>query len=79
MRQLDLKSRLFQHHCSYLVYSPLFDSLPAPVREQVVDRLTRILRGVDNSEDFARLIPNQRRTLLEILNDTKPGLQPVLD
>ena len=79
MRQLDLGSRLFQHHCSYLVYSPLFDSLPAPVRKQVTGRLKRILGGVDNGEDFARLTPNQRRTLLEILNDTKPGLQPVLD
>lgn len=79
LRQLDLQTRLFRHHCSYLIYSPLFDHLPPRVRDPLIGRLQRVLRGTDKSEDYTRLTADQRRNLLEILNDTKPGLRPVLD
>ena len=45
LRDFDLQTRLFRHPMSYLVYSDLFDGLPAPVRERVYRRLYDVLAG----------------------------------
>ena len=29
LRELDLQTRLFKYRCSYMIYSPAFDALPA--------------------------------------------------
>ncbi len=41
---------------------------------RVTERLTRVLKGEDNSDDFAHLSAATRRQILEILQDTKPDL-----
>src|SRR5262249_49325129 len=43
LRQFDLETRLFKYRCSYLIYSPAFDSLPAPVHERLYRRLFDVL------------------------------------
>jgi hypothetical protein len=74
LRQLDLETRLFKYPCSFLIYSESFDLLPKPMREHLLKRLHEILTGQDTSPEFARLEPDTRRALLEILRDTKPNL-----
>lgn len=74
LRQLDLETRLFKYPCSFLIYSEAFDLLPKPMREHVLQRLHEILTGNDTSSEFARIEPDMRRALLEILRDTKPNL-----
>jgi hypothetical protein len=78
LRDLDLQHRLFKHPCSYLIYSESFDRLPAPVHSYVCKRLFRILTGEDDDPAFARLSLEDRRAVLEILSETKPGLWPSL-
>jgi hypothetical protein len=74
LRDLDLSTRLFKYPCSYLIYSESFDALPVPVKERVYRRLLDVLTGRDTSPAFAHLSPDDRRAILEILADTRPGL-----
>jgi hypothetical protein len=74
LRDFDLRTRMFRHPCSYLIYSEAFDALPAPLREHLLSRLYDILTGKDQDPQFARLGAEERRAILEILRETKPSL-----
>jgi len=74
LRDLNLKTRLLEYPCSYLIYSKAFDVLPALVKDHIYRRLWDVLTGKDQTEPFARRMPEERRAILEILRDTKPGL-----
>ena len=74
LRDFDLKRRLFAYPCSYLIYSPEFDALPALMKEYVYRRLHEVLTGRDASADFAHLSEEDRTAVLEILTATKPNL-----
>ena len=74
LRELDLKRRLFKYPCSYLVYSPSFDSLPGDMKNYVYQRLWDVLNGKDQSSDFAHLSAGDRHAIIEILKATKSGL-----
>jgi hypothetical protein len=77
LRDFDLNRRLFRYPLSYMIYSEVFDSLPAPVRERLYRRLFDVLTGRDSSPQFAKamtakLAPETRKAILEILCETKP-------
>jgi hypothetical protein len=74
LREFDLKTRLFKYPCSYLIYSPAFDGLPASVKERVYRRLWDVLTGKETGKDYAHLSGADRQAIKEILIDTKPGL-----
>jgi hypothetical protein len=74
LRDLDLKTRLLSHPCSYLIYSKAFDALPDPVKDRVYRRLFEVLSGADQSPAYARRTSTERQAILEILRETKPGL-----
>jgi hypothetical protein len=74
LRDFDLERRLFKYPCSYLIYSESFDALPRPILDFVYRRLWDILSGKDDSKQYARLSAEDRRAILEILIETKPGL-----
>lgn len=74
LRDFDLNKRLFKYPCSYLVYSPAFDGMPATVKERVYRRLWDILNGKVTSKEYAHLTVDDRQAIKGILIDTKPGL-----
>jgi hypothetical protein len=74
LRDFDLKTRLFKYPLSYMIYSRAFDGLPDYVREGVYKRLYEVLTGKHQSPKFAKLSAEDRRNLLEIVRETKPGL-----
>lgn len=74
LRDFDLKTRMFQFPLSYMIYSETFDAMPDVVREKVYRRVFDVLSGKDQSKKFTRLGEGDRRAILEILIDTKPGL-----
>jgi hypothetical protein len=74
LRQFDLKTRTFKYPCSYLIYTESFDALPQPAKGYVYRRLFEILSGQDQGPDFKSLSPQDRRAVLEILAETKPGV-----
>jgi hypothetical protein len=74
LRDFDLERRMFRYPLSYMVYSEAFDAMPDSVKERVYRRLYDVLTGRDQSEKFKRLSAEDRRAVLEILRETKPGL-----
>lgn len=83
LRQLNLKTRLFEWPCSYLIYSEAFRSLPAGVAQRVERRLADLLdesgqtdveprtSGRDDFVDsFQHLTPRLRREIKQILLET---------
>jgi hypothetical protein len=74
LRDLDLTRRLLKYPCSYLIYSELIDGLPSAAKDQLYLRLWEVLSGKDAGAAFQRLTAAERRAVLEILIDTRPGL-----
>ena len=74
LRDLDLGRHLLRHRCSYMIYAPAFDALPAPARQAVYARLWDILSGKANDKQYDRLPLTERTAIVEILRDTKKGL-----
>ncbi len=74
LRDFDLQKRLFRYPLSYMIYSEAFDAMPDQVRDRVYRRLYDVLTGRDQSAKFKRLSAEDRRAVLEILRETKPGL-----
>lgn len=58
LRELDLQTRLFKYRCSYMIFSPAFDALPAEARAAVYARMR---------------VQISDRDTWAILDDTKPG------
>lgn len=65
LRDLSLRGRLMKYPCSYMIYSPSFDALPPEARDAVYGRMWRKLSAASAAD---------RRAIVEILRDTKPGL-----
>jgi hypothetical protein len=76
LRDFDLQTRLFKYPCSFLIYTPAFDSLPTGVRDNILQRLYDILTGKDTAREWDRLTAADRQAVLEILRETKPNLPP---
>jgi hypothetical protein len=74
LRDFDLAHRLFRYPCSYLIYSPSFDALPPAMLKLVYDGLTSVLSG-EQKKRFEHLSVGDRKAILEILQQTKPGFQ----
>jgi hypothetical protein len=73
LRELDLERRLFKYPCSYLVYSPAFDGLPAEMRDYVWKRLWNVLTCSSEAK-FKHLSEDDRCAIVEILRATKADL-----
>lgn len=73
LRDLDLSTRMFKYPCSYLIYSPAFDGLPAEMKSYVARRLREVVAG-DGGEAYWHLTAADRQHIGEILRETKPEL-----
>ena len=74
LRDFDLKRRLFQYPCSYMIYTPAFDALPQLAKDAVYNRMWEVLSGREKQPRYRALSPADRRAIVEILRGTKPGL-----
>lgn len=74
LRQLNLKTRIFEYPCSYMIYSSSFEALPLEARRHIYRRLWDILDGQERAPEFARLSPESRAAIREILISTKKDL-----
>ena len=74
LRDLDGKTRMFKYPCSFLIYAPSFDAIADPIKDVILKKLHDILTGKSDDPQFARLTPEDRLAILEILRETKPGL-----
>jgi hypothetical protein len=60
--QLDLTRRLFKYRCSYMIYSPAFDALPARIKGPIYRRMSAVMSTWPRET---------RQAIVEILRDTK--------
>jgi hypothetical protein len=75
LHELDLSGRLMKYPCSYLIYSPAFDQLPPGAKDPIYRRMWQILSGSERQARYrSALSLADRRAIVEILRDTKPGL-----
>jgi hypothetical protein len=74
LRQLDLKRRLMRYPCSYMIYTPTFDALPAAAKDAIYRRLSDVLSGRERDAKYTRLSAANRTAIIEILRDTKSDL-----
>lgn len=74
LRDFDLTRRTFKYPLSYLIYSAGFDGLPEQTKAYVYRRLHDVLTGKVGDKAFAHLSAADRRAILEIVRETKPGL-----
>ncbi|MFO0935850.1 MAG: hypothetical protein U0798_04945 [Gemmataceae bacterium] len=74
LRQFDLKTRMFRYPMSYMIYSSLFEGLPAEAKARIYQRLWEVLSGKDQSKEFAHLTKADRENIIAILRETKKDL-----
>ena len=74
LKQLDLDRRLMRYPCSYMIYTPAFDALPADARGAVYQRMWQILSGQETGKKYAVLPRADRQAIVEILKETKKDL-----
>jgi hypothetical protein len=75
LHELDLNRRLMKYPCSFLIYSPAFDALPARAKDPIYRRMWQVLSGEEQGERYrAALSLADRQAIVEILRDTKTDL-----
>jgi hypothetical protein len=62
---------MFRYPCSFLINSGQFDALPPIVRDRIYRRLWEVLTGVDQTPLSGRLTAADRKSIYEVLLDTK--------
>ncbi len=72
LRELLMDGRMMKYPLSYMIYSPAFDALPDNAKGLAMIRLREVLSGEDRDPRYAHLTPDIRKTILEILGETKP-------
>ena len=72
LRQFDLRTRTFRYPLSYLIYAEAFDALPRIARDYIYRRFAEILGDERGDAAVARLRPEERAVILDILRATKP-------
>jgi hypothetical protein len=70
LKDFCLKGHLFRNRCSYLIYSEAFQSLPKPLKKNVLGRLEYALQPKDPDPRYAYLDATERARIVKILNET---------
>jgi hypothetical protein len=73
LKDFDLRTRLFKHRCSYMIYSPIFSGLPTEMKRRVYRQLAAAL-SQDRASEYAFLPDAERQAIRNILRATIPDL-----
>ena len=74
LKDLDLRTRLFQHRCSYMIYSPVLAGMPKEMKQRVYQRLGKALSQDAPDKDFAYLPQAEKQAIRDILKATLKDL-----
>lgn len=74
LRDFNLETRLFEHPCSFLIYSEAFQSLPKKLKDEIYTKLWKILTGENNQPEFEKLTVESRKAIYGILKETLSDL-----
>ena len=76
LKDLRLDGRIFENRCSYMIYSPTFEQFPPMLKGAIYARIHEILTSPKPVEGFDYLGKDEKRRILEILDETKEDLPP---
>jgi hypothetical protein len=74
LKDFELRTRLFQHRCSYMIYSPMFQGLPGAMKERVYRMLHDALNVEKLTGEFAYLSAKEKQSIRRILKETLADL-----
>lgn len=74
LRDFDLRTRLFRHRCSYMIYSPEFQGLPVRMKQQIYIHLRAALSTEKPLAEFAYLPASEKQAIRGILKATLADL-----
>ena len=70
LRDLDLKTRIFKHRCSYMIHTPLFQELPNEFKTSIYRKIGQALSTKKPNPDYSYIPSAEKRAILQILRDT---------
>lgn len=70
LADFQLNTRLFKYHCSYMIYSEAFRSLPAGVKTRVISRLKEIFQSSAATDKYPEIKTPERQRISRILTET---------
>jgi len=73
LKDLDLKTRMFKHRCSYMLYTDTWKAAPKELKERVYYHMALYLREQPDAQ-HAHLPPSERVAIRSILKDTMTDL-----
>jgi len=74
LNDFDLRTRLFKHRCSYMIYSPIFAGLPPAMKQRVYERLGGALGLEKPDAEYAYLPAAEKQAIRSILKATLADL-----
>ena len=74
LKDFDLRTRLFKHRCSYMIYSAAFQGLPPEMKQRVWRRLAEALDTAKPDAEYAYLPAAEKQVIRQILRETLSDL-----
>ena len=74
LKDFDLKTRMFRHRCSYMIYSSVFKGLPVEMKNRVYTRLQKALSVAQPDAEYAYLPEGEKAAIRRILKATLSDL-----
>ena len=74
LKDFDLRTRLFKHRCSPMIYSLAFQGIPSEVKQRVFARLAQALDTAKPDAEYAYLPAPEKQAIRGILKATLPEL-----
>ena len=73
LRDLELRTRLLRHRCSYMIHTAQFDGLEASIRRRVLAWIGRAVADEARPPGLDHLEEGERKVIREILSRTVAG------
>jgi len=74
LKDFDLRTRLFRHRCSYMIYTPIFNALPPALKQRIHGQLAAALSTTQPAAEYAYLPAAEKQAIRAILRATVPDL-----
>ncbi|MSR66912.1 MAG: hypothetical protein EXS24_06020 [Pedosphaera sp.] len=74
LKDFDLRTRIFQNRCSYMIYCAAFQGLPPAMKGLVYKRLGEALSTINPDKEYAYLPASEKTAIRQILRETLSDL-----
>ena len=78
LRELTVRRHLYRYRCSPLIYSPMFQAMPGPLKRQIYETLKIVLSADSDDERYDYIGKDERAAIRTILAETLPEFRSIL-